>query len=139
MTKLSQQTFSQENKEGKDTSNSFCQVLQIKEESDVPIKRESGVDEEAEIESVGESEVNKKTTHSPTLILPTLKKEKDIKHKKDVKKESVKTEHRDPAHRTRQKDGGIGDCEDTTQPGDLMFTPMFLCGWNRLLGKREYK
>ncbi|KMQ85120.1 e3 ubiquitin-protein ligase bre1 [Lasius niger] len=44
-----------------------------------------------------------------------MKKEKDIKHKKDVKKESVKTEHRDPVHRTRQKDGGIGDCEDTIQ------------------------
>src|SRR5580765_1545012 len=99
MTKLSQQKCFLK-KTRKERIHQIPFAKYIKEESDVPIKRESGVDEEAEIiESVGESEVNKKTTHSPTLILPTLKKEKDIRLKKDVKKESVKIEHRDPAHR----------------------------------------
>ncbi|CAL1684963.1 unnamed protein product [Lasius platythorax] len=115
--KLGQQT-SQENKEGnnsdgsgkeEDASNSLPGSTQIKEESGVTIKRESGADEEVETIEVGESEGNKGTPDSLTLTSPTLKKEKDIKREKDIKKESVKTEHRDPAHRT--KDGKMAESE----------------------------
>ncbi|XP_033213757.1 E3 ubiquitin-protein ligase Bre1 isoform X2 [Belonocnema kinseyi] len=115
-TKLGQQ-IAQENKEGnnsdgsgkeEDASNSAsgCSV-QIKEESNVTIKREAGVDEEVETIEVGEGE-NKGTPDSSVLTSPTLKKEKDIKRDKDVKKE-IKTEHRDPAHRT--KDAKIAESE----------------------------
>ncbi|GAB1868913.1 E3 ubiquitin protein ligase [Camponotus japonicus] len=115
--KLGQQT-SQENKEGnnsdgsgkeEDASNSLPGSTQIKEESSVTIKRESGADEEVETIEVGENEGNKGTPDSLTLTSPTLKKEKDIKREKDIKKESVKTEHRDPAHRT--KDGKMVESE----------------------------
>lgn len=115
--KLGQQT-AQENKEGnnsdgsgkeEDASNSLPGSTQIKEESSVTIKRESGADEEVETIEVGENEGNKGTPDSLTLTSPTLKKEKDIKREKDIKKESVKTEHRDPAHRT--KDGKIAESE----------------------------
>ncbi|KYN03818.1 E3 ubiquitin-protein ligase Bre1 [Cyphomyrmex costatus] len=116
-TKLGQQT-SQENKEGnnsdgsgkeEDASNSLPGSTQIKEESGVTIKRESGADEEVETIEVGEGEGNKNTPDSLTLTSPTLKKEKDIKREKDIKKESVKTEHRDPAHRT--KDAKMAESE----------------------------
>lgn len=83
--------------------------IQIKEESGVTIKRESGADEEVETIEVGEGEGNKNTPDSLTLTSPTLKKEKDIKREKDIKKESVKTEHRDPAHRT--KDAKMAESE----------------------------
>ena len=71
------------------------------------IKRETGVDEEVETTEVGEGE-NKGTPDSSALTSPTLKKEKDIKRDKDIKKE-VKTEHRDPAHRT--KDAKVAESE----------------------------
>lgn len=116
-TKLGQQT-SQENKEGnnsdgsgkeEDASNSLPGSAQIKEESGVTIKRESGADEEVETIEVGEGEGNKGTPDSLTLTSPTLKKEKDIKREKDIKKESVKTEHRDPTHRA--KDAKVAESE----------------------------
>ncbi|XP_033185083.1 E3 ubiquitin-protein ligase Bre1 isoform X2 [Bombus vosnesenskii] len=115
-TKLGQQT-SQENKEGnnsdgsgkeEDASNSLPGSAQIKEESGVSIKRESG-EEEVETIEVGEGEGNKGTPDSLTLTSPTLKKEKDIKREKDIKKEAVKTEHRDPAHRA--KDTKVAESE----------------------------
>lgn len=115
-TKLGQQT-SQENKEGnnsdgsgkeEDASNSLPGSTQIKEESGVSIKRESG-EEEVETIEVGEGEGNKGTPDSLTLTSPTLKKEKDIKREKDIKKEAVKTEHRDPAHRA--KDTKVAESE----------------------------
>ncbi|KAL6254844.1 hypothetical protein P5V15_014183 [Pogonomyrmex californicus] len=115
-TKLGQQT-SQENKEGnnsdgsgkeEDASNSLPGSTQIKEEGGVTVKRESGADEEIETIEVGEGEGNKTTPDSLTLTSPTLKKEKDIKREKDIKKE-VKTEHRDPAHRT--KDAKMAESE----------------------------
>ncbi|XP_076233121.1 E3 ubiquitin-protein ligase Bre1 isoform X2 [Calliopsis andreniformis] len=114
--KLGQQT-SQESKEGnnsdgsgkeEDASNSLPGSAQIKEESGVSIKRESG-EEEVETIEVGEGEGNKGTPDSLTLTSPTLKKEKDIKREKDIKKEAVKTEHRDPAHRT--KDTKVAESE----------------------------
>ncbi|XP_014610053.1 PREDICTED: E3 ubiquitin-protein ligase Bre1 isoform X1 [Polistes canadensis] len=116
-TKLGQQTL-QENKEGsnsdgsgkeEDASNSLPASTQIKEESGVTIKRESGVDEEVETIEVDEGDGNKGTPDSVTLTSPTLKKEKDIKREKDIKKESIKTEHRDPAHRT--KDTKVAESE----------------------------
>ncbi|XP_077267633.1 E3 ubiquitin-protein ligase Bre1 isoform X2 [Temnothorax americanus] len=116
-TKLGQQT-AQENKEGntsdgsgkeEDASTSLPGSTQIKEESGVTIKRESGADEEVETIEVGEGEGNKNTPDSLTLTSPTLKKEKDIKREKDIKKESVKIEHRDPAHRT--KDAKMAESE----------------------------
>ncbi|KAL2734452.1 E3 ubiquitin-protein ligase Bre1-like isoform X1 [Vespula squamosa] len=116
-TKLGQQTL-QENKEGsnsdgsgkeEDASNSLPASTQIKEESGVTIKRESGVDEEVETIEVGEGDGNKGTPDSITLTSPTLKKEKDIKREKDIKKESIKTEHRDPVHRT--KDTKVAESE----------------------------
>lgn len=82
---------------------------QIKEESGVTIKRESGVDEEVETIEVGEGDGSKGTPDSVTLTSPTLKKEKDIKREKDIKKESIKTEHRDPVHRT--KDTKVAESE----------------------------
>lgn len=115
-TKLGQQT-SQENKEGnnsdgsgkeEDASNSLPGSTQIKEESGVSIKRESG-EEEIETIEVGEGEGNKGTPDSLTLTSPTLKKEKDIKREKDIKKETIKTEHRDPAHRA--KDTKVAESE----------------------------
>ncbi|XP_017752332.1 PREDICTED: E3 ubiquitin-protein ligase Bre1 isoform X3 [Eufriesea mexicana] len=115
-TKLGQQT-SQENKEGnnsdgsgkeEDASNSLPGSTQIKEESGVSIKRESG-EEEVETIEVGEGEGNKGTPDSLTLTSPTLKKEKDIKREKDIKKEAIKTEHRDPAHRA--KDTKVAESE----------------------------
>ncbi|KAF7406218.1 hypothetical protein HZH68_005587 [Vespula germanica] len=116
-TKLGQQTL-QENKEGnnsdgsgkeEDASNSLPASTQIKEESGVTIKRESGVDEEVETIEVGEGDGSKGTPDSITLTSPTLKKEKDIKREKDIKKESIKTEHRDPVHRT--KDTKVAESE----------------------------
>lgn len=116
-TKLGQQTL-QENKEGnnsdgsgkeEDASNSLPASTQIKEESGVTIKRESGVDEEVETIEVGEGDGSKGTPDSITLTSPTLKKEKDIKREKDIKKESIKTEHRDPMHRT--KDTKVAESE----------------------------
>lgn len=56
------------------------------------------MDEEADSE-VGEGD--KGTPDSHALASPTLKKEKDIKREKDIKKEVVKTEHRDPTHRSK--------------------------------------
>ncbi|XP_076653651.1 E3 ubiquitin-protein ligase Bre1 isoform X2 [Halictus rubicundus] len=114
--KLGQQT-SQENKEGnnsdgsgkeEDASNSLSGSAQIKEESGVSIKRESG-EEEVETIEVGEGEGNKGTPDSLTLTSPTLKKEKDIKREKDIKKENIKTEHRDPTHRA--KDTKVAESE----------------------------
>lgn len=115
--KLGQQA-SQENKEGnssdgsgkeEDASNSLPGSAQIKEESGITIKRESGADEEVETIEVGEGEGSKGTPDSLTLTSPTLKKEKDIKREKDIKKESVKTEHRDPAYRA--KDAKVAESE----------------------------
>ncbi|XP_031848348.1 E3 ubiquitin-protein ligase Bre1 isoform X2 [Nomia melanderi] len=114
--KLGQQT-SQESKEGsnsdgsgkeEDASNSLSGSTQIKEESGVSIKRESG-EEDVETIEVGEGEGNKGTPDSLTLTSPTLKKEKDIKREKDIKKENIKTEHRDPAHRA--KDTKVAESE----------------------------
>ncbi|XP_076382908.1 E3 ubiquitin-protein ligase Bre1 isoform X1 [Megalopta genalis] len=114
--KLGQQT-SQESKEGnnsdgsgkeEDASNSLSGSAQIKEESGVSIKRESG-EEEVETIEVGEGEGNKGTPDSLTLTSPTLKKEKDIKREKDIKKENIKTEHRDPTHRA--KDTKVAESE----------------------------
>ncbi|KAF3426495.1 hypothetical protein E2986_14147 [Frieseomelitta varia] len=115
-TKLGQQT-SQENKEGnnsdgsgkeEDASNSLPGSTQIKEESGVSMKRESG-EEEVETIEVGEGEGNKGTPDSLTLTSPTLKKEKDNKREKDTKKETIKTEHRDPTHRA--KDTKVAESE----------------------------
>ncbi|EZA52659.1 E3 ubiquitin-protein ligase Bre1 isoform X1 [Ooceraea biroi] len=115
--KLGQQT-AQENKEGnnsdgsgkeEDASNSLPGSAQIKEESGVTIKRETSADEEVETIEVGEGEGNKGTPDSLTLTSPTLKKEKDIKREKDIKKELLKTEHRDPTHRT--KDAKMAESE----------------------------
>ncbi|XP_076292237.1 E3 ubiquitin-protein ligase Bre1 isoform X1 [Lasioglossum baleicum] len=114
--KLGQQT-SQESKEGnnsdgsgkeEDASNSLSGSAQIKEESGISIKRESG-EEEVETIEVGEGEGNKGTPDSLTLTSPTLKKEKDIKREKDIKKENIKTEHRDPTHRA--KDTKVAESE----------------------------
>lgn len=58
---------------------------------------------------MGEGEGNKGTPDSLALTSPTLKKEKDIKREKDIKKELLKTEHRDPAHRT--KDAKMAESE----------------------------
>ncbi|XP_051167926.1 E3 ubiquitin-protein ligase Bre1 isoform X2 [Leptopilina boulardi] len=105
--KLGQQN-TQDNKEGnnsdgsgkeEDPSNPVPGSAQIKEESNVLIKREVGIDEELETIEVGENEGNKVAHESSTLTSPVLKKEKDIKREKDMKKEAVKTEHRDPTHR----------------------------------------
>ena len=72
------------------------------------MKRESG-EEEVETIEVGEGEGNKGTPDSLTLTSPTLKKEKDNKREKDTKKETIKTEHRDPAHRA--KDTKVAESE----------------------------
>ncbi|XP_015514914.1 E3 ubiquitin-protein ligase Bre1 isoform X2 [Neodiprion pinetum] len=109
-TRLGQQT-ALENKEGsssdcsgkeEDTSGSLQGSTQIKEESGMAIKRETGADEDVETVDVAEGDASKGTPDSLTLASPTLKKEKDTKREKDVKKETVKTEHREPAHRTKE-------------------------------------
>ncbi|XP_043282592.1 E3 ubiquitin-protein ligase Bre1 isoform X2 [Venturia canescens] len=109
--KLGQQN-SQESKEGnnsdssgkeEDALNLLPGSMQIKEETGIAIKREAGIDEEVETIEVGDTaEGCKGTPDSLTLASPLLKKEKDIKREKDVKKEPIKSEHRDPVHRTKE-------------------------------------
>lgn len=69
----------------------------MKEESGIVIKREG--EEEVETIDVGEGE--NKVAADGTANCQAVKKEKDIKREKENKKEAVKTEHRDPAHRTK--------------------------------------
>ncbi|KAG9433082.1 E3 ubiquitin-protein ligase Bre1 isoform X1 [Apis mellifera carnica] len=91
-TKLGQQT-SQENKEGnnsdgsgkeEDASNSLPGSTQIKEESGVSIKRESG-EEEIETIEVGEGEGNKGTPDSLTLTDLKAQLKKAVNEMKEMK------------------------------------------------------